>query len=257
MRLSRVKSCAGPIRGFVLAAFVLSGICPVRAQAEDLKIRSPIIEAGEVEFENNFVFGRGKTTVHELEYGLTNWFKPGLELELAADPGQGLHYDATALEGFFQLTPQGKYWADLGIVVEYEQTGRTGDPRSVKIGPMIQKELQLPGLSMLNTANVFFTKDLGAGSAGTPGVFVAAQSRLRLDPHFEPGVEYYGIVSLGEHGEDPQHRLGPAVAGRVGFREFGIDAPGGIKYDAAYLRRLSGAADPSTFRFRFELEFPL
>ena len=257
MRLSRGESCAGPIRGFVLAAFVLSGICPVRAQAEDLKIRSPIIEAGEVEFENNFVFGRGKTTVHELEYGLTNWFKPGLELELAADPGQGLHYDATALEGFFQLTPQGKYWADLGIFVEYEQTGRTGDPRSVKIGPMIQKELQLPGLSMLNTANVFFTKDLGAGSAGTPGVFVAAQSRLRLDPHFEPGVEYYGIVSLGEHGEEPQHRLGPAVAGRIGFREFGIDAPGGIKYDAAYLRRLSGAADPSTFRFRFELEFPL
>jgi hypothetical protein len=257
MRLSRGISCAGPIRGFVLAAFVLSGICPVRAQAEDLKIRSPIIEAGEVEFENNFVFGRGKTTVHELEYGLTSWFKPGLELELAADPGQRLHYDATALEGFFQLTPQGKYWADLGIFAEYEQTGRTGDPRSLKIGPMIQKELQLPGLIMLNTANVFFTKDLGASSAGTPGLLVAAQSRLRLDPHFEPGVEYYGIVSLGEHGEEPQHRLGPAVAGRVGFREFGIDAPGGIKYDAAYLRRLSGAADPSTFRFRFELEFPL
>jgi hypothetical protein len=257
MRLSRVRFSVGPIRGFVLATFVLSGICPVRVQAEDLKIRSPIIEAGEVEFENNFVFGRGKTTVHELEYGLTSWFKPGLELELAADPGQGLHYDATALEGFFQLTPQGKYWADLGIFAEYEQTGRTGDPRSLKIGPMIQKELQLPGLIMLNTANVFFTKDLGASSAGTPGLFVAAQSRLRLDPHFEPGVEYYGIVSLGEHGEEPQHRLGPAVAGRVGFREFGIDAPGGIKYDAAYLRRLSGAADPSTFRFRFELEFPL
>jgi hypothetical protein len=257
MRLSRVKSCAGRFRGFVLAAFVLSGICPVRVQAEDLKIRSPIIEAGEVEFENNFVFGRGKTTVHELEYGLTSWFKPGLELELAADAGHGLHYDATALEGFFQLTPQGKYWADLGIFAEYEQTGRTGDPRSLKIGPMIQKELQLPGLIMLNTANVFFTKDLGASSVGTPGLFVAAQSRPRLDPHFEPGVEYYGIVSLGEHGEDPQHRLGPAVAGRVGFREFGIDAPGGIKYDAAYLRRISGAADPSTFRFRFELEFPL
>jgi hypothetical protein len=257
MRLSRARFRAGPLRGFVLAAFVLSGLCPVRAHAEDLKIRSPVIEAGEVEFENNFVFGRGKTTVHELEYGLTSWFKPGIELELAADPGQGLHYDATALEGFFQLTPQGKYWADLGIFAEYEQTGRTGDPRSLKIGPMIQKELQLPGLSMLNTANVFFTKDLGASSVGTPGLFVAAQSRLRLDTHFEPGVEYYGIVSLGEHGEEPQHRLGPAVVGRIAFREFGIDAPGGIKYDAAYLRRISGVADPGTFRFRFELEFPL
>ena len=257
MRLTRAGGKVGRICGVALAAIAFIGGCAVRAEAEDLKIRSPIIEAGEVEFENNFVFGRGKTTVHELEYGLTSWFKPGIELELAADPGQGLHYDATALEGFFQLTPQGKYWADLGIFVEYEQTGRTGDPRSLKIGPMIQKELQLPGLSMLNTANVFLTKDMGASSVGTPGLFVAAQSRLRLDPHFEPGVEYYGIVSLGEHGEEPQHRFGPAVAGRIGFREFGIDAPGGIKYDAAYLRRISGATDPSTFRVRFELEFPL
>ena len=107
-----------------MAAAAVIGGCALRAEADDLKIRSPVIEAGEVEFENNFVLGRGKTTVHELEYGLTDWFKPGIELELAADPGQGLHYDATALEGFFQLTPQGKYWADLGIFVEYEQTER-------------------------------------------------------------------------------------------------------------------------------------
>src|SRR5204862_6809953 len=124
---------------------------------------------------------------------------------------------------------------------------------SIKIGQRSQKDMQLPGLSLLNTAKLFFTKAMGAGSVGTPGMFVAAQSRLRLDPHFEPGIEYYGIFSLGEHGEEPQHRLGPAVAGRIGFREFGLDAPGGIKYDAAYLRRISGAADPSTFRFRFEL----
>jgi len=257
MHLTRVTSRVGWICGAVLAAAVVIGGCASRAEAEDLKIRSPIIETHELEFENNFVLGRSKTFVHELEYGFTDWLKLGVETEFAADPGQGLHYDATALEGFLQLTPQGKYWADLGIFVEYEQTGRTGDPRSLIIGPMIQKEMQLPGVSVLNTVNLFLTKQMGASSVGPPGLFVAAQSRVRLDPHFEPGIEYYGIVSLGEHGDEPQHRLGPALVGRIGFREFGLDAPGGIKYDAAYLRRVSGETDPSTFRVRVELEFPL
>lgn len=258
MRLRRAPDRIGRmIYGAILAASIASVIGTVRGRAEDLKIRSPIIETHELEFENNFVFGRGTTTVHELEYGLTDWFKPGLELELSRDPGQGLHYDATAFEGFFQLTPQGKYWADLGIFAEYEQTGRTGDPRSLMVGPMVQKEMPLPGTALLNTLNLFVTKEMGAGSVGTPGLFAAAQSRLRLDPHFEPGFEYYGIVTLGEHGEDPRHFIGPAVVGRIGFRELGLNAPGGIKYDAAYLRGLTAATDPNTFRFRIELEFPL
>jgi hypothetical protein len=247
----------GRICARTVAVAVLFGGCSPQAKAEDLKIRSPIIEPGELEFENNFVLGRSKTTVHELEYGFTDWLKLGAEAEFAAYPGQGLHYDAAALEGFLQLTPQGKYWADVGLFAEYEHTARQGDPRSLLFGPLVQKEVQLPGLSALNTVNALFTKQMGAGSVGPLSMLLAAQSRLRLDPHFEPGIEYYGIVSLGDHGADPQHRLGPAVVGRIGFRELGLDAPGGIKYDAAYLRRIAGETGPSTFRVRVELEFPL
>jgi len=258
MRPIRVTGRRRRICAAILAAAIVGGGCAVQAKAEDLKIRSPLIETGEIEFENNYTLGRSKTAVHELEYGFTDWLKLGIEAELAAEPGHGFRYDATALEGFLQLTPQGKYWADLGIFVEYEHTARQGDPRSLTIGPLVQKEVQLAGgLTMLNSVNGLFTKQMGAGSVGPLGMLVAAQSRLRLDPHFEPGIEYYGIFTLGEHGEEPQHRLGPAVVGRVGFREFGFDAPGGIKYDAAYLRRIAGETDPSTFRVRFELEFPL
>ena len=227
------------------------------AMAHDLKIRSPIIETHELEFENNFTIGDSKNAVSEFEYGFTDWLKLGVEGELAADPGHGFHYDAAAFEGFLQLTPQGKYWADLGFFAEYEHTARTGDPRSITFGPLVQKEVPLFGLDTLHTVNVLFTKDLGAASVGPPSVLFAAQSRLRLDPHFEPGVEYYGILSLGEHGEEPEHRLGPMFAGRVGFRELGINAAGGIRYDAAYLRGLTGATDPNTFRVRIEFEFPL
>ena len=255
MRLIRVWNAQAC--GAVLAVLAAFGGYSLPSEAQDLKIRSPIIEVHELEFENNFVFDRGKTFVHELEYGFNDWLKLGVEAELAADPGQGLHYDSTALESFLQLTPQGKYWADVGLFAEYEHTARQGDPRSLTIGPLIQKEVPLFGMNTLHTVNALFTKEMGAGSVGPPSLLIATQSVVLFDPRFAPGMEYYGIVSLGEHGNDPQHRVGPALVGRVGFRELGLNAPGGIRYDAAYLRGLTGATDPNTFRVRVELEFPL
>ena len=234
---------------------VLSGFTD--AAADDLKIRSPIIETHELEFENNFTLGDSKNAVHELEYGFNDWLKLGMEAELAADPGHGFHYDATAAEGFLQLTPQGKYWADVGLFAEYEATARRGDPPNLTFGPLIQKEAQLLGIDSVHTINALFIKQLGTASVGPPSMLAGAQSRLRLGPYFEPGVEYYGRVTLGEHGDPAQHRIGPMFAGRVRFREMGADAAGGIRYDAAYLRGITGATDPNTFRVRLELEFPL
>lgn len=247
--------CIRLIAALLVAGGGIAGALP--AAGDDLKLRSPIIEPHELEFENNFTLGRSQNAVHELEYGFNDWLKLGAEAELAADPGHGFHYDATALEGFLQLTPQGKYWADLGLFAEYEQTARAGDPRSLTVGPLVQKEAPVFGLSTLHTVNILFTKDMGAGSVGPLSMLVATQSRVRLDPHFEPGVEYYGAVTLGDHGPLPQHRIGPMFAGRVGFRELGIDMPGGIRYDAAYLRRLNRDTDPNTVRVRAEFEFPL
>ncbi len=255
LRRIRVRAKAGWLCGRILAAVV--AVWAFQTKADDLKIRSPIIENHELEFENNFTIGQSKNAVSELEYGFNQWLKLGVEGELAADPGHGFHYDATAVEGFAQLTPQGKYWADLGFFTEYEQTARQGDPRSLTFGPLVQKEAQLFGLDTLHTVNALFTKEMGLGSVGPLSMLIAAQSRARLDPHFEPGIEYYGNISLGMHGQEPQHRAGPAFAGRVGFRELGIDAPGGVRYDAAYLRGLTSATDPNTFRVRVEFEFPL
>ena len=241
----------------VLLTVIAIGGYAILANAEDLKIRSPIIESGELEFENNFTIGRSKNAVHELEYGFNDWLKLGVEGELAADPGHGFHFDSAALEGFLQLTPQGRYWADVGLFVEYEHTARQGDPRAITFGPLIEKEAQLFGLNTLHTVNALFTKELGAGSVGPLTMLPRAQSRVRLHPFFEPGIEYYGNLTLGDHGDEPQHRVGPMFAGRIRFPELGINAPGGIKYDAAYLRGLTHDTDPSTFRVRIELEFPL
>jgi hypothetical protein len=255
--MRRVRNITvGAICGAICLAVTI-GACAVAAKADDLKIRSPIIETHELEFENNFTIGNSKNAVSELEYGFNNWLKLGVEGELAADPGHGFHYDAAAVEGFFQLTPQGEYWADLGLFAEFENTARTGDPRSLTFGPLVQKQARLFGIDTLHTVNALFIKDVGASSIGPLGVLVAAQSRILLDPHFEPGIEYYGTFTTGAHGDVPQHRAGPMFAGRVPFRELGVNAPGGIRYDAAYLRGLTGETDPNTFRVRIEFEFPL
>src|SRR6266849_2908800 len=163
MRRIRVEDIVDRIGSAIVAAAVIAG-CASQAEAGDLKIRSPIIESHELEFENNFTIGHSKTAVHELEYGFNDWLKLGVEEELAADPGHGFHYDSTALEGFLQLTPQGKYWADVGLFVEYEHTAPQGDPRALTFGPLIEKEAQLFGLNTLHTVNALFTKQLGAGS---------------------------------------------------------------------------------------------
>ena len=251
-----IRLLGGTIGAGMLAAALVAA-SPLAAKADDLKIRSPIIEFHELEFENNVTVGAGKNFTSELEYGFSQRLKLGVEGELAADPGHGFHYDAAALEGFLQLTPQGKYWADLGFFVEYEHTARTGDPRSITFGPLVQKEARLFGLDTVHTINLLLVKDMGAGSIGTPTMLARGQSLVLLDPHFNPGIEYYGRFTLGSHGERPQHGAGPALAGRVRFRELGINAPGGIKYDAAYLRGLTGATDGNTFRARVEFEFPL
>ncbi len=247
-----------PVIADLLFGLAIAAGCAAQAAAEDLKVRSPIVEFHELEHENNLTIGRSKTFVSELEYGFTDWLKLGVEGEWAADPGQGLHYDAAAVEGFFQLTPQGKYWADLGLFAEYEHTARSGDPRAVTVGPLVQKETPFfGGLYALHTVNALFTKEVGPSSEGPLGLFLAAQSRVELVPLFQPGFEYYGQVSLGAHGEAPEQRIGPAFVGRVGFRELGINAPGGVRYDAAYLRGLNANTERNTGRVRIELEFPL
>src|SRR6266853_4414936 len=168
------------LAGVVLLTAIATGESVLQAKAEDLKIRSPIIESGELEFENNFTIGRSKNAVHELEYGFNDWLKLGVEGELAAEPGHGFHFDAAALEGFLQLTPQGRYWADVGLFVEYEHTARQGDPRALIFGPLVQKEVALLGLNTLHTINALFTKEMGAGSVGPPSHPMATQSRLRF-----------------------------------------------------------------------------
>lgn len=250
------------IAGVAIAAAALFATAPA-AQAE-FKLRYPVIDFHEVEFEHNgdVTFDKpnsGKSNdqsfTNEVGIGfLPNWFVE-LEGEWAAPPGENLRYDATTLENTFQLLPQGKYWLDLGFFAEYSHAASRSDADSVTFGPLVQEELpDIFGFDTLHTLNVLFSKQIGHNRTDATPLLLAWQSRLRLDPLFEPGFELYSnlddIEAPGKLAEQ-QHRIGPMFAGVYLIPHYGK-----LKYEAGYLFGLTRATEKGAVRWRLEYEVP-
>jgi hypothetical protein len=243
----------------------LSWMClnPTEARAE-FKVRSPIVDYREIELEHNgdttfdkAKSGRSNNQSYTNEIGIgpfPNWFVE-LEGEWAAPSGENLRYDATTIENYFQLTPQGKYWADLGFFAEYSHAASRADADSFTFGPLIQKEVSdFFGTDTLHTLNVFVSKEVGHNRTDDTGFQYAWQSVLRLDPLIAPGFEAYGEIQDIEHpgkAADQQHRIGPVLVGVYNF--FGY---GKIKYEMGYLFGLTRATEDGAVRWRLEYEIP-
>ena len=230
----------------------------------EFKLRYPQIEYREMEIEHNgdTTFDKansGKSNnqsyTNELEYGFTPFLRLGIEGELAAPPGRNLSYAASALESTWQLTPQGKYWADLGFFAEYEHAATRSSADSFSFGPLVQKEVpDIYGIDTVHTLNLLFGKEVGPHRTDDTPFLFAWQSRLRLDPLFEPGIELFSeidnIASPGQLAEQ-QHRLGPMFAGAYNLAPYGT-----LKYEVGYLFGLTHATEQGAVRWRLEYEIP-
>jgi hypothetical protein len=247
------------------AGWLALGLCLGAPPAHaEFKLRYPQVEYREMEIEHNgdTTFDKansGKSNnqsyTNEIEYGITPFLRLGLEGESAAPPGRNLRYEATALEGTFQLTPEGKYWADVGFFAEYEQAHVKDGANAFTFGPLIQKEVSnVLGFDTVHTFDLLFTKEAGPHHSDDTPVLVAWQSRLRVNPLFEPGVELFSqfdnITSPGQLA-DQQHRLGPMFAGAYSLAPFGS-----VKYEVGYLFGLTRATEQGTVRWRLEYEIP-
>lgn len=231
------------------------------AQAE-FKVRYPIVEFRELEIEHNgsITFDKNKSGKNnnqsyptEVGFGFMPEWKVGVEGVSEANAGENLHFKASAIENYLQLTPQGKYWADVAFFTEFERPSSSKSAPSITFGPLIQKEVpDIFGLDTQHTANLLFTKEIGHLAAAATPVLIAWQSRLRLHPMFEPGFEYYGAVDdVANPGKlaDQQHRVGPILAGLYAFPPYGK-----LKYEMGYLFGLTRAAEKGAARWRLEYE---
>lgn len=223
----------------LLASIATAALLPAVANAGVDKVYSPNVELGEVELELRGIHGlEGDTSEIKFGggYGVTdNWFIEGYLIGEKEDGD--FEVEEAEIESKFQLSEQGEYWADFGMLVELEKKF-DADLWEVKAGPIVQKSFG----RFVATANVLFEKQLGGdkteSEVETLGSF---QLKYRMNPEFEPGVEYY----VDEHTQ----AFGPVIFGEKRLKDSKIG------WELGVLAGLNDTTDDTIVRWQLEWEF--
>jgi len=224
---------------------------PARA---DHIVYSPIVEEGEkaielrghYDFDENDSLDGGQAYKIEFEWAPFSRWLTELLVKYEREPGENLEATEIASENVFQLTEQGKYWMDFGLLAEYVYSLEDDGEDAIEIGLLGQKDFGRNEVRL----NVIFEQELESGA--DLEMEYRWQYRYRRNERFEPGVEMYG--GLGEWGEsgsfsDHEQQLGPAMYGK--FRT----GTAALNYEVAALFGLTDESPDATVRFMLEYEF--
>jgi FTR1 family protein len=242
-------------RGVARASLLLLACLASRDARADLAIYSPIVEQGEHAFEyrgrhdfdSRRDVGGGETHKLEFEYAPTAAWLTEVLGEWEREPGGALHATEVAWENVLQLTPQGRYWADIAVLGEYAHSLARDGHDGVELGLLAEKE----HARRVYTLNLLAERPL-AGGAGT-ATRLAMRWRWRWQQALEPGVEFHGEL------HDPEAAAGAAPRRLAGPALYGALRPAGdrrmLRYEAALLAGLNDASPAATVRVKLEYEF--
>jgi FTR1 family protein len=217
-------------------------------------VYSPLVEEGEMavelrghyDFDGNKSLDGGQAYKAEIEWAPTSWWLTELLAKYERAPGENLDATEIASENIFQLTEQGKYWLDFGVLAEFVYSLEDGGANALEMALLGQKDFGR------NELRVNFVFEQALENGADLEMEYRWQYRYRLGERFEPGLEMYG--GAGKWGEvgsfnDHEQQLGPAMFGR--FRTSG----GAIKYQLGLLFGLTDVTPDTTVRFLLEYEF--
>ncbi len=164
------------------------------------------------------------------------WFG---ELYVVSEYGNGSGFDVRSFEAeaLWQLTEQGQYFADWGLLFEAEKT-RTTDSGEVSAALLLEKEWG----RWSGTANFYGLYEFGARVHNEFETALTMQARYRQSIHFEPAMEAY--VGQNTHG------IGPVVLGSHSF--------GGarrVHWEAGLIFGVDEDTPDTTIRASLEYEF--
>lgn len=240
-RLAPRRAVAASMLIVLLPALAAS---PARA---DHIIYSPIVDFGETEVElrghydfdsNDSSDGAAKYKV-DIGHGFTqNWFT---ELVFEYEkPAQGSgELEAIEWENILQLTEQGRYFADFGLLLEYSYALEDEGHDKIEAGPLMQMEM---GRNLL-TSNLIFERGIGSGADNEIEWEFATRIQRRISPYFQPGIELYA--------DEDELQVGPSMLGsfRIG------EGPEKFGWEFAALAGTNNDTPDFTLRFLIEAEF--
>jgi hypothetical protein len=178
--------------------------------------------------------------------------RSGEDRESAASIGFGYgatQYWFTELYLKYKRESGGGTFHDIGFITEIERPRDHSEGYEFKFGPLFQTEF---GKTQLNF-NVLFQRNYRAAEANTMKSGYQWQTKYRLKPQFEFGLQGFG--ELGQWNRiapraEQSHLLGPAVFGKIA-----LGGRNAVKYNAAYLVDASDTKHSNTFRAQVEYEF--
>lgn len=194
-------------RVFLSGLLALAWLPATVVHADDLavdKVYHPYVQKLEKEVEWRMVAAEGDY-LHRL--GIGRSLSDRLFVEgyiLAEQEGEDFQLDGYELESRLQLTEQGQYAVDWGMLFELEKKHEL-EQWEAATAVLMEKQWG----RWVGTANLALEYEWGEHIKDEFETAVALQGRYRLSPEFEPAVEFYG-------GENTR-AIGPVAMGDVRF----------------------------------------
>ena len=206
-------------------------------------IYSPIVEYGETEVElyvqqledDDPAIDGAQQYVFEVAHGFTPKLFLEAKIEAEKERGGSLKTEAYIIEGVYQLTEQGEYSWDFGLLGEIEYSATNHELKEIEFGPILATEV---GTNMTFTANlpIKYNKPKSDYKGS-----LNAQLKWRVSPRFEPAIEVYT--------DKDKTKAGPVVMGKIK-----TDA-GKFGYQLGWLIGMNDQTPDNTFKFLVEYEF--
>lgn len=190
-----------------------------------------------------------QATAIGLGYGVTDLWATEVILKRERTSRQGV--TSLEWENRFLFDEMGKYSVDVGLLSELEAPLAGRAPWELRVGPMFQTR---SGSFQWN-ANVLLVRAFGAvDEFGVPFMTNLAY-QWQMKYHWRAELEY-GLQGMGELGKwdnwykksEQNHRVGPAVFGRLGTQQ-------AVNYNAAWLFGTTAGSPNHTFRMQADYAF--
>jgi hypothetical protein len=228
----------------LLAAPLLAGNGMAVADAEIGRVYHPYVEPmeREVEWRSNIVDDPNsedhKDQKHWLAGGFSineRWFVEAYVIA-KKDNGESVEVEGFELEAKRQLTEQGEFWADWGVLFEVERE-TSENIWEVAVSGLMEKEVGPTSLA----ANLSAIYEFGGGIDNEFETAAALQWRWRYAEKFEPALEYYAGDDL-------------AAVGPVGLGMFRFGRQK-LKWELGMLFGVDSKTPDKTYRVLLEYEF--
>ena len=206
------------------------------------KVYHPYVLANEKEFEWRLMSSQtddDNRLAQRLGYGQSIYEDVAVEIYLIGERDHEQDFDIQAfeIEARWMLTEQGQFWADWGMLFEFEKQ-KNVDNYEATAAIIFEKEFGITSLTM----NLFAIHEWGETIEREWETEFRMQYRYRYLPQVQPSIELYaGEEFVG---------IGPAI---MGIQRF--EGQKQLKWEAGFITEIAHSGKDHTVRIAIEYEF--